>query len=231
MKSNMYSDTTTWNPFKGCLFDCSYCKPSFQAQAKRQKWRCTKCYNFIPHEHPERLNKFPSKGNIIFVAGNGDISFSNKKFTNKIIESVKNYKKDKIFYFQSKRPEYFESFEFPEKVTLVTTLETNRDENYENISKAPKPSNRYEQFLDLNYQNKVVTIEPIMDFDVDEFTKWIININPNYVWIGFNSRPKQIQLPEPSKLKFKKFYNNLIDNNITIKHMNLREEFNDIHKF
>ena len=36
--SNMYAEAKTWNPFKGCAFDCVYCVPSFQRQAKRQKW-------------------------------------------------------------------------------------------------------------------------------------------------------------------------------------------------
>jgi hypothetical protein len=41
-KSNMYADAKTWNPFKGCRFDCTYCVPSFQRQAKRQMHLCSK---------------------------------------------------------------------------------------------------------------------------------------------------------------------------------------------
>ena len=44
-KSNMYADAKTWNPFKGCHFDCTYCVPSFQLQAKRRKNECIKCYD------------------------------------------------------------------------------------------------------------------------------------------------------------------------------------------
>ena len=111
-KSNMYTNVKTWNPFKGCLFDCEYCKPSFQLQAKRQKNRCMDCYNFIPHTHPDRLDKIPS-AETIFVCGNGDISFCVPQFTVKIIDSIKNNlskHKDKIFFMQSKRPEYFHQF-------------------------------------------------------------------------------------------------------------------------
>jgi len=43
-KTRMYEDVQTWNPFKGCLFDCSYRKPSFQLQAKRQKHNCLPSY-------------------------------------------------------------------------------------------------------------------------------------------------------------------------------------------
>ncbi len=44
MESRMYKGAKTWNPFKGCLFDCSYCRPTFKAQAKRPK--CENCSMF-----------------------------------------------------------------------------------------------------------------------------------------------------------------------------------------
>lgn len=226
MTNKMYEKTVTWNPFKGCLFDCIYCKPSFQLQARRQKWRCTDCYNFVPHNHPERLNKIPS-GETIFACGNGDISFCNYKFTNQIIESIKKSKKNSVFFLQSKRPEYFEAFldKLPNSVRLLTTLETNRDDNYDKISRAPKPSTRYEQFLNLDYPNKIVTIEPIMDFDLNEFVDMIVNINPMYVWLGLNTRPKQVTLPEPSKEKFDEFRERLKENNINVNFQTVREDF------
>lgn len=223
----MYTNVKTWNPFKGCLFNCTYCKPSFQAQAKRQKHKCQWCYEFVPHIHPERLEKFPSAKKI-FVAGNGDICFCSEKFTREIIKVISNKKyKDKVFYFQSKRPQYFEKFLdiLPENVVLITTLETNRIENYENISKAPNPVQRYSQFLKLDFPNKVITIEPIVDFDHDEFLSMILNINPDYVWIGLNTKPKQVHLPEPSKEKFDRFYNSLLEHDINVKYQTIREDY------
>jgi len=224
----MYNETKTWNPFKGCLFDCVYCKPSFQAQAKRQKWRCTNCYNFVPHTHPERLNKIPSAKQI-FVAGNGDISFCPVEFIEQIINSIKGHKKKKTFYLQSKQPKCFNPFidMLPENVILLTTLETNRDKDYEKISKAPKPSQRFEQFLNINYPRKVVTIEPLLDFDLEIFLDMILQIDPEYVWIGLNTRPKQVQLPEPSKEKFDALYEKLQNNNIEIRHQTIREDYCD----
>ena len=67
MTEHMYENTQTWNPFKGCLFNCLYCKPSFQAQAKRQKHKCTQCYNYVPHTHEDRLGKIPSEKMYLFV--------------------------------------------------------------------------------------------------------------------------------------------------------------------
>lgn len=203
--NRMYEKAKTWNPFKGCRFNCNCCRPTFQAQAKRQKQRCDDCYNYTPHYHPERLGKIPS-AEIVFVCGNGDISFCDPSYTHQILNSIAHHNQRcpyKQYYFQSRQPEYFEQFipYFPSNVILVTTLETNRDKGYATVSKAPIPSERYQQFLDLNYPRKVVTIEPVMDFDLDVFTNWITNLAPEYVWLGFNSRPRQVQLPEPSDWK------------------------------
>jgi len=106
-KGRMYDDARTWNPFKGCLFDCDYCVPSFQQQSKRQKQLCLKCYHYEPHCHEDRLDSIPS-AKIVFVCGNADISFCPLAFTRKIIRSVRKHiqtcRKPKTYYFQSKRP-------------------------------------------------------------------------------------------------------------------------------
>jgi uncharacterized Fe-S cluster-containing radical SAM superfamily protein len=225
-KSRMYSDVTTWNPFKGCQFDCTYCKPSFQLQAKRQKKNCMDCYEYVPHEHPERLNHIPS-AKTVFVCGNSDICFATTDYTLKIISAIHEHNHrcpNKEYYFQSKRPVYFKPFlrDFPDNVILLTTLETNRDDGYRKISKAPRPSKRYQQFKKLSYPRKVVTIEPVMNFDVDVFLDWVVELDPEYVWLGYNSRPNQVFLPEPSIKKMRKFIDGLRENNIRIKSKDLR---------
>jgi len=138
----------------------------------------------------------------VFVDGDGDITFCPLEFVKETIESIKrrNEKNPEItYYFQSKNPACFKSFMhlLPKNCMLLITLETNRDEGYERISRAPKPSVRFRDFLELDYPRKVVTIEPIMDFDQEVFLSWIIQIKPEYVWIGYNSRPKSVRLPEP----------------------------------
>lgn len=225
-KSNMYRNTQTWNPFKGCKFDCIYCRPSFQQQAKRQKHRCIDCYNYIPHYHGERLSHIPS-AEIIFICGNADLHFCDPVFLRKIIKAIKlhnRHKPDKIYYLQTKQPDYLDQFlnDLPSNVIIVTTLETNRDDGYEKVSNAPIPSLRYKQFLSLDYPRKVVTIEPVMDFDIEIFSSWIIELNPEYVWLGYNSRPNQIILPEPSAKKLQKFSNILKKSGILVHGKELR---------
>ena len=37
-----------------------------------------------------------------------------------------------------------------------------------------------------------------MAFDLEVFAEWIVSINPLAVFIGYNSHPNEVQLPEPS---------------------------------
>ena len=224
MTTGMYPKTKTWSPFKGCRFDCTYCAPTFKRQAKRQKHNCLQCYNYVPHYHEERLKTIPSS-EIVFVCGNADISLCKPAFTRQIIDRIKEQHRrcpNKTFYFQSKRPEYFAQFlpEFPDNVIVVTTLETNRDQPA--VSKAPVPSERYRQFLSLDYPRKVVTIEPIMDFDPGIFAGWIRKLHVEYVWLGFNSHPESVTLPEPKPETVEEFIGLLAEAGIEVRGKELR---------
>ena len=221
--THMYAAAETWNPFKGCEFDCAYCMPSFQRQAKRQKHLCEDCYRYVPHEHPERLSKIP-KAEIVFVCGNGDISFADPAYVHRIIDAIWTRCVRGTFYVQTKRPEFLRPYLglLPPRVMLVTTLETNRDDGYGLVSKAPPPTERFRQFLDLDWPRKVVTIEPAMDFDVDVFAGWITNIGPKCVWLGLNSRPAEVRLPEPTPEKLRAFTGILIGHGIPVRGKSLR---------
>jgi len=206
--NNMYPlSIKQWNPFVGCKHNCIYCKPSFQAQLKRwAKTECEKCYNFIPHQHPERLiQKLPKTryGQFIFVGAAGDMTFCSTEYLLEILTRIGS-EPDKTFLIQSKDPKTFNRVKFPDNVILGTTLETNRDNLYEGISKAPKPSARYKDFLKVNHPLKMVTIEPVIDFDVDVMVNWVAKINPCMVWLGYDSRSSG--LPEPELEKVKSLY-------------------------
>lgn len=202
-KSNMYAlSIKQRNPFVGCKFDCSYCKSSFQRQAKRQKQRCLKCYKYTPHTHPNRLNDYIPKtkeNEFIFTCASGDISFCPTPFLNKIIKRIEK-EKNRTFLIQSKNPKTFQRVHFPQNTILGTTIETNRDKLYDGISKAPKPSKRYKDFLKIKHPFKMITIEPVVDFDLDVMVKWVKDIKPCMVWLGYDS--KKNNLPEPSYEKF-----------------------------
>ncbi|MHA1286054.1 MAG: hypothetical protein ACTSPB_01500 [Candidatus Thorarchaeota archaeon] len=231
--SNMYPETKTWNPFVGCLYDCTYCEKSFKSQLKRVAWNisCPQCYKYEPHEHPERLNKIPSAP-IVFVVGTGDIAFCPEPFVRRIFNAIDQHKpkKKKTYYFQSKNPAIFNNYmdwfnENTDKVILLTTLETNRNNGYRKISKAPLPIQRYKDFYDLEYPRKVVTIEPVMDFDLHEFLEWIFKLTEQqtleYIWFGYDS--KNSGLPEPSTQLAQEFVNKLQEELIEVRGKTLRD--------
>ncbi len=235
-KSRMYDDVVVWNPQAGCLFDCRYCVPTFKAQAKRQRQNCERCYKYEPHEHPERLATMPKggKGKTLFVCSSGDLAFATMEFTNRIIQAVREYDGDVLL--QSKRPDIFLMYArfLPPNVILGTTLETNRDEGYKLVSKARPPTERWRQFCDLRWPRKCVTVEPIMDFDLDNFSDMLTcvhgephaarsrTVHPAHVWFGYNSKPKQVELPEPSPEKVVALMERLVGAGIDVRGKDLR---------
>jgi len=143
----------------------------------------------------------------IWTCGSGDIAFCSTNYMNKVIDRIKQ-EPDKMFHIQSKNPKVFDKYKWPKNVALGVTIETDDDDLYQkhNISKAPLPSVRYKDFLNVKHKHKMFCIEPIIDFGED-LIKWIEDIDPVLVWLGYDS--KNIGLPEPSKTKFWKLYEDL----------------------
>ena len=229
----MYDNTKTWSPFVGCRYDCVYCEKSFKRQLKRVAGllKCQDCYDYEPHYHPERLatSKIPNAP-IIFVCGTGDITFCKYSFMRKIFNVIEKHrpKIDKTYYFQSKDPVCFNQYldwflANQERVILLTTLETNRD-GYRKISQAPLPTARFSDFYDLDYPRKVLTIEPVLDFDLVDFVEMVLKLHRQgsleYVWFGFDS--KRCGLPEPSIDKAQKFVDILQSYRIEVRGKSLR---------
>lgn len=210
-KSNMYSDSVKqWNVFVGCHFDCVYCRKSFQAQMKRQKPKydedgnltrgCQMCYDYYPHFHEERLSNdwvkanFPKKtigDEFIWCCSSSDIYFAKKGWIDKIIDKIRELEQY-TFFFQSKAPEVFFNYDFPDNVLLGITLETNR---IYSVSKAPLPRERAETFAKHPHKRKIVTVEPIMAFDLGSMVQMIKSILPIRVYVGYDT--KKCGLIEP----------------------------------
>jgi len=206
MENRMYHENRkSLNAFVGCNFDCVYCRPSFQRQAKRQKQRCGLCYSYTPHFHPSRLLKAPPKtleDGFIFFPSMGDVSFAEKKDFEAMLSYTEKYP-NTTFLIQTKNPECLEGYDFPDNVILALTLETNlRGYNtpslyttYERISKAPIPIFRFQSFKGLKHRRKIVTVEPILQFS-DGLKRWIFQINPEAVYVGYDNH--NCKLPEPT---------------------------------
>jgi len=194
---NMYDFVThTWNPIKGrCPHNCTYCY-------MRRIWE------MMPNDKlrldKKDLETSLGDNNFIFVGSSTDM------FANEVpdvwIETVLNkcnHYKDNQYLFQSKNPARFKDFisEIPEGSIIGATAETNRI--YDNISKAVSSPDRLLYLGNyFGYQfKKMITIEPIMDFDLYPFVNMIKLAKPHFVNIGADSGRNN--LPEPSINKIK----------------------------
>jgi len=192
--------THTWNPIKGCKHDCVYCY--VKDLAKRYG------YSLEPRIVERALKTNLGKNNFIFVGSTSDMFgvWIPASWIGKVFEHCRKY--DNKYLFQSKNPRRFFGFfdELPIKTVLGTTIETNRD--YPEISKAPKVSERVSAMFELPARyEKMVSIEPILDFDLHQFASQIESIKPSFVSIGADS--KGHDLPEPGGEKVKELIERL----------------------
>jgi hypothetical protein len=81
-------------------------------------------------------------------------------------------------------------------ILLGATIETNRSNDF---SKAPTVAERAKAMIDLQYDRKYLSVEPIMDFDLEIFIDWIEKIVPIHVAVGYDNYNNH--LPEPSLTK------------------------------
>lgn len=187
-KGNMYPFVThTWNVIKGkCIHDCCYC---YMKIYKLNDLRFDK----------SELTTDLGKDNFIFVGSSTDMFARNvgELWINATLRHIKKFNRN-TYLFQSKNPMRFLIFKemFPSDIVLGTTIETNRDTS--SFSKAPNLVSRINAMFDIPFR-KMVTIEPIMDFDLNELAEIIKYINPEWVNIGADS--KGHNLPEPSTEK------------------------------
>jgi len=212
-------DTTSWNPFVGCNFDCVYCEPSFKRLARLYgpKRKCTSCVAYAPHNHLEMLYRLSSDivyrvERVISVVLTGDISFCDPAFVDQIINVMKNDKKEgRVFLMQSKDPAWFTNIlhKLPENVVLMTTIETNRDSGYSRVSKAPLPSKRFQDFLGLAWPRKAMVMEPILQFDLNVILQWATLLKPEAFFIGLVTKGRKLNLQQPTPADVQNLHNGL----------------------
>ena len=185
-KGNMYDFVThTWNPIKGkCSHACSYC---YMRQERLKPLRLEE----------KELKDDLGKGNFIFVGSSTDM-FAEDVPEGWILQVLKKCgEHDNSYLFQTKNPKRFHEFFkfFPERSTFGTTIETNRSGHISKYSKAPSVEERALGMKGLKSKERMLTIEPIMDFDIYELMDLIRCICPKWVNIGADS--KRHGLPEP----------------------------------
>lgn len=138
-------------------------------------------------------------GNFIFVGSSTD-AWAESVLTDWLLKTLRHCRAYKNRYlFQSKNPKRFTQFEFPPNTILGTTIETNRLYGTD-ISKAPPVGHRVAWLKKLELP-KMVSIEPIMDFDLPILADWLWQLKPEFVSIGADSKGHKLPEPSPEKTR------------------------------
>lgn len=204
----------TKNYIRGeCKHKCIYCYVP--------KTRAARFYKGEPQLIEKELTENMGSDKTIFIGSMTDMfgEWIPAEWIERILEHCRKYPYN-TYLFQSKNPIRFLEFlnHFPMHTIFGTTIESNR--YTPEISKAPHPSLRMTAMCKLdNKYDKMVSIEPVMWFDVDSMLDWIYAINPKFVSIGADS--KGHHLPEPSAEKVQRLIAGLGDIEVKLK-SNLR---------
>jgi len=163
------------------------------------------------HFDKSELNTDLGKDNFIFVGSSTDIWADNvpEKWIKDVLKYCAEFSNK--YLFQTKNPGRYlsvEKFNFPTNTIFGTTIETNRN-RYLDISNAPPIKDRIRVMNALKFINlkTMITIEPVMDFDLEPFADMLIGARPDWINIGADS--KGHNLPEPSREKINKLIKEL----------------------
>jgi DNA repair photolyase len=187
----------TWNPVIGCLHSCSYCWARRLAETRLKNLEKYKD-GFVPKLVDKELRK-KFHDHFVFVSDMGDLfgEWVPAEWIAKVLAAIKQ-SPHSTFLFLTKNPRKYKDFIglFPDNVVLGVTLESNREYL---VSKAPSPFDRYRNMADIQFENKVVCIEPIMDFDLELFAQWIKEIRPAMIYVGYDNYNNRLTNPSATK--------------------------------
>lgn len=199
---NMYGWLdATWNTVKGkCPHDCEYCY--------MKKWGEQPELHFDEKELKIDLGK----DNFIFVGSSCDL-FADAIPEKWIVDTLSHCNKfDNKYLFQSKNPERIITMRHHlpdyDHVILGTTIESNR--TFKGMCKAPTPIKRAKEIVRAQFfgYKTMITIEPIMQFDLEDMVAIIELCSPQFVNLGANTNSK-VKLQEPRSEKIMALINRL----------------------
>lgn len=201
----MFEGLRTWNPWVGCFHHCyndgCWAKKKIAPRVGHMLG-CKECREFFPHFHRKRLKRIPRQPRI-FVVAHGDLfgDWVPSDIIKQILEVCRSAQRE-MWFFETKNPvRYLEFLDlFPENTVLSTTIETNRTYGPSIMGLAPDPATRFFEMSNIAGVYPIhISIEPIMDFDLDIMVSWIRHLKPIKVAVGYDSLHNN--LPEPPKEK------------------------------
>jgi DNA repair photolyase len=195
---NMYPWITgLWNPVKGeCPYCCSYCyvRRMMDKYGKEQK---------PLHLDEKELRTDLGQYGFIFVCSGCDLFHQDVSDT--WIGRIADYAKvfDNRYLWHTKNPQRYLNWResFGKNDVLCVTIETNFHIP-EIMGEAPAPVERAKAAAALPVEyRRMITVEPIMKFDLENFSRMILCAQPDQVNIGADSGNNR--LPEPTAKEIK----------------------------
>lgn len=197
-KGNMYPWVTHTHTHLGgeCSHKCKYCYVDNPRFGRPERY--TGKIRLIEKE----FNTNYGSNKVIFIENCNDLFAKDVPniYILRILNHCKQYPNN-TYVFQTKNPKRYSDFtNYPQNTIFGTTIETNR--NIPEIGNAPTPFERYNAMCHIQGR-KFITIEPVLDFDVDILASWISQISPEFLNLGADS--KDHHLPEPTVTKIIQF--------------------------
>jgi len=190
-KSNMYRFVThIWNPVRGkCPYECSYCYVN--------KWGNIQKPLFFDYSY---LKDNLGNERIIFICSGCDLFAPDVpiEWIAAIKKHTMQYPGNKYLWHTKNPQRLVETIEPGPSDIACVTIESNR--GYPSISKAPLPIERI-TYLNKWEGKRMITVEPVMDFDLDLFGGMLLETSLIQVNIGADSSSNGLPEPPPSKVK------------------------------
>ncbi len=213
----------TWNPITGCLHDCTYCWARKWAETRLKHVRRYR-EGFKPRLNLVEFRRKFRPGVTVFVSDMGDMwgNWVPRDWIIAVLNYIKKFPNTQFLFLTKNPSRYFEFLDLiPQNVILGATIETNRDKLSIRYSKAPPVSSRIKAMAELKRLNKLITIEPILDFDLEEFVEALRIINPKFVYIGYDNYNNRLE--EPPLWKTRALIKRLEDMGIKVIYGTLRK--------
>lgn len=204
------------NPVAGqCPYQCSYC---YMEEMKRRFELIRERYSGdLRFDDRDVYQSKLGRGRTIFVQSAGDLCAAQVPniWIHRVLQVCEwEDSENNEFLFLTKNPRRYLShlFEFPvrhggNKYILGATIETNRSDIYAGISLAPGLPHRLTAMESLRHKQymgpakRVISIEPVMDFDLDVFVRWMGRAMPHFISIGADTCRSGLPEPGPEKLE------------------------------
>jgi len=203
----------TANPLAGeCLHNCKYCYVS--AMKKRNLDAINKKYSGIPKVSENGIKQLKGKDKLIFISSMNDMFAKNVRIED-IIYILNELSYKNRYLFQTKNParliddfwqlrngDFIPIIDFiHEKSIITTTVESNV--RYKEMGHTPELIDRIKAIKEISAMKRFetqITIEPIMNFNLDFFVSMLKDADVNQINIGADSGYNNLHEPTKEKV-------------------------------